>query len=55
MVVTEYEELTLCSSIQWLLAKVSNFMAPSGNRFFFARAQLSLKKGFACLFYLGFN
>lgn len=55
MVVIEYEESTLCSFIQRFLAKASNFMAPSGIRVFFARAQLSLKKGFACLFHLGFN
>lgn len=53
MVVTENEQSTLCSFIQWFLAKVSNFMAPSGMFFswfcFFSRAQLSFKKRI-CLF-----
>lgn len=56
MVVTENEQLTLCSFIQWFLAKVSNFMAPSGMFFswfcFFSRAQFFPELVY---FYLGFN
>lgn len=48
MVVTENEQSTLCSFIQWFLAKVSNFMAPSGMFFswfcFFPEHSSPLKK-----------